>query len=248
MHNKTNIIFGIHTTLEFIKTQPMLVKTLFIALNLREKRLQEIQNLAKQFSIPTQFAHREKLDTLAGSSHHQGIVAVCQWPQVAKDLKTIFKTLPSPWLFLVLDGVQDPHNLGACLRTANAAEVTAVIAPKDRAAPLNATARKVACGGAEHTPFLAVNNLAQTLVELKEAGVWIVGTADEENQSLYNLDLTGSIALVMGSEEKGLRQLTRKHCDYLAQIPHGGQVSSLNVSVATGICLFEILRQRRTCS
>ena len=146
---------------------------------------------------------------------------------------------------LVLDGVTDPHNLGACLRTADAAGALAVIVPKDKSATLNATARKVACGAAEVVPLVAVTNLARTLEKLQKRGVWIVGTAGEASQELYSQDLSGPIALVMGAEGKGMRRLTHEHCDYLVRLPMAGSVSSLNVSVATGVCLFEALRQRR---
>jgi 23S rRNA (guanosine2251-2'-O)-methyltransferase len=146
---------------------------------------------------------------------------------------------------LVLDGVQDPHNLGACLRTANAAGVQAVIAPKDRAVALTETARQVACGAAERTPFVQVTNLARFLSRLQEAGLWLVGTADEATQSIYQTDLKGPLAIVMGAEGKGIRRLTAESCDFLVRIPMNGHVDCLNVSVATGVCLFEALRQRQ---
>jgi len=147
-------------------------------------------------------------------------------------------------LFLVLDGVTDPHNLGACLRTADAAGVAAVIAPKDKSAPLNATVAKVACGAAEVVPYIQVTNLARTLQLLKQHGIWITGTAGEADQSVYQADLTGPQAIVMGAEGKGMRRLTREQCDQLVNIPMAGEVSSLNVSVATGVCLFEVVRQQ----
>ena len=145
---------------------------------------------------------------------------------------------------LILDGVTDPHNLGACLRTADAAGAHVVIAPKDKSAPLNATAAKVACGAAEAVPYIQVTNLARTMKDLQERGIWIVGTAGEAEQTIYQHDLTGPMAIVMGAEGPGMRRLTREHCDYLANIPMAGEVSSVNVSVATGICLFEAVRQR----
>lgn len=164
------------------------------------------------------------------------------------DLFDILDSLKEPPFLLILDGVQDPHNLGACLRSADAAGVHAVIAPKDRAVSLTDTVRKIACGAAEHVPFVTVTNLARTLKELKEAGLWLVGTADGAEQSLYDIDLTGPLALVMGAEGKGLRRLTREHCDFLVHIPMAGSVECLNVSVATGVCLFEAVRQRRRTS
>ena len=160
------------------------------------------------------------------------------------DLFTLLESLHEPPFLLVLDGVQDPHNLGACLRSADAAGVHAVVAPKDRSVSLTETVRKIACGAAENLPFVTVTNLARTLKHLKEAGLWLVGTADESEQSLYDIDLTGPLALVMGAEGKGLRRLTRVTCDFLVHIPMAGTVECLNVSVATGVCLFEAVRQR----
>jgi 23S rRNA (guanosine2251-2'-O)-methyltransferase len=158
-----------------------------------------------------------------------------------------FESLPSidcPFI-LVLDGIQDPHNLGACLRSADAAGVHAVIAPKDKAVPLTETVRRVACGAAEHTPFVQVTNLARAMKKLQDAGLWLVGTADEAEQLLYDIDLKGPLAIVLGAEEKGVRRLTRENCDFLARIPMTGAVECLNVSVATGVCLFEAVRQRQ---
>jgi 23S rRNA (guanosine2251-2'-O)-methyltransferase len=161
-----------------------------------------------------------------------------------KHLPDILDGIEGTPLVLILDGVTDPHNLGACLRTADAAGAHVVIAPKDKSAPLNATAAKVACGAAEAVPYIQVTNLARTMKELQERGIWIIGTAGEAQQSLYQHDLKGPIAIVMGAEGQGMRRLTREHCDFLANLPMAGEVSSLNVSVATGVCLFEVVRQR----
>lgn len=161
------------------------------------------------------------------------------------DLFDILDNLKQPPFLLILDCIQDPHNLGACLRSADAAGVHAVVAPKDRAVSLTETVRKVACGAAEHVPFVMVTNLARTLKQLKEQGLWLVGTADDAKQSLFDVDLTGPLALVMGAEGKGLRRLTREYCDFLVHIPMAGSVECLNVSVATGVCLFEAVRQRK---
>jgi 23S rRNA (guanosine2251-2'-O)-methyltransferase len=232
-----------------LKTHPETVKTLFISSNRTDPRMGEIIAIANQFGISVQATGAESLERLAKGAKHQGIIAHCtaeQRPQT--ELADLLARAKKPILLLILDGIQDPHNLGACVRTANAAGVTAVIAPKDRAAPLNATARNVACGAAEYTPYITVTNLARTLQELKDAGVWIIGTSDDAQQSLFATDLTGPIALVLGAEEKGLRQLTRTHCDYLVQIPMLGDMSSLNVSVATGVVLFEAVRQRQVGS
>ena len=159
-------------------------------------------------------------------------------------LDTLLEQQETPALLLVLDGVTDPHNLGACIRTADAAGVLAVIVPKDKSATLNATVRKVACGAAEVMPLVSVTNLARTLEKLRQQGFWVVGTAGEAEQTLYQQDLTGNKVLVMGAEGKGMRRLTREHCDFLVKLPMAGSVSSLNVSVATGVCLFEAQRQR----
>ena len=178
---------------------------------------------------------------------HQGVIALCQWRDTTKDeafLIRLLDELPHPPLLLVLDEITDPHNLGACLRTADAAGVDAVIVPRDNSAPMNLTVRKVASGAAEKVNLVAVTNLSRTLAALQQRGIWMYGTAGEAEQTLYQADLTGPVALVMGSEGKGMRRLTREHCDYLLSIPMAGAVSSLNVSVAAGVCLFEAVRQR----
>ena len=177
---------------------------------------------------------------------HQGVVAEVSPSQVWGEamLEELLDRSEGVPLLLVLDGVTDPHNLGACLRTADAAGALAVIVPKDKSATLNATVRKVACGAAEVIPLVAVTNLARTLEKLQQRGLWLVGTAGEAEQELYQQDMTGPTVLVMGAEGKGMRRLTREHCDYLVRLPMAGSVSSLNVSVAAGVCLFEAVRQR----
>ncbi len=183
----------------------------------------------------------------SGESHrkHRHTDFAKDVPQLAEDDLYRKVEADANALVLVLDGVTDPHNLGACLRSANAAGVLAVIAPKDRAAGLTETVRHIACGAAEATPFVQVTNLARCLEKLKELGMWIVGTGDEASQSLYSVDLTGRIAIVTGAEGPGMRRLTGEKCDFLVQIPMVGTVPCLNVSVATGICLFESVRQRQ---
>ncbi|MDP3536032.1 MAG: 23S rRNA (guanosine(2251)-2'-O)-methyltransferase RlmB [Halomonas sp.] len=195
---------------------------------------------------------RELLDQLTQGAAHQGVVAFCP-PLVPEGEESLWLKLrawqaPTPPLLLVLDGVTDVHNFGACLRSADAAGAHGVIVAKDKAAPLNATVRKVACGAAEVVPVYQVTNLSRTLAKLKDAGVWITGTAGEAEASVFEIDMTGPTALVMGAEGKGMRRLTREACDNLAKLPMAGQVSSLNVSVATGICLFEAVRQRQLAS
>lgn len=212
----------------------------------RDKRLAAVLLLAEQQGIPVRECPRKELDDKV-DGRHQGVIAVAEAPvqMGEKALPDLVQKAGPRALLLVLDGVTDPHNLGACLRSADAAGVTAVIAPRDNSASLNATVRKVACGAAEAVPFIQVTNLARTLRQLQESGVWTIGLAGEAEQSLYEHDLSGPVALVMGAEGPGMRRLTRECCDYLANLPMAGEVSSLNVSVATGICLFEAVRQRR---
>lgn len=217
-----------------------------------EKRLQELADKAEQLGARLVHHPRESLDQITQGAAHQGVVAFCV-PLVAEGEESLWLKLRAwsaavPPLLLVLDGVTDVHNFGACLRSADAAGVHGVIVAKDKAAPLNATVRKVACGAAEVVPVYQVTNLTRTLSKLKQEGVWITGTAGEATTSLYALDFTGPMALVMGAEGKGMRRLTREACDHLVKLPMAGQVSSLNVSVATGVCLFEAVRQRQLAS
>ncbi|MFC3284655.1 23S rRNA (guanosine(2251)-2'-O)-methyltransferase RlmB [Litchfieldella rifensis] len=212
-------------------------------------RLSELIECARSRGARVVAQSREALDDLSQGAAHQGIVAFCP-PLAAEGEESLWLKLGAwpreePPLLLILDGVTDVHNFGACLRSADAAGVHGVIVPKDKAAPLNATVRKVACGAAETVPVYQVTNLARAMARLKQLGVWITGTAGEAEASVYDGDYTGPCALVMGAEGKGLRRLTREACDGLVKLPMAGQVSSLNVSVATGICLFEAVRQRR---
>jgi 23S rRNA (guanosine2251-2'-O)-methyltransferase len=212
-------------------------------------RLQELRELAARAGVATDVADAAQLDRLADGERHQGVVATLA-PRTGDPETLLEEALESVAdgtapLLLVLDGVTDPHNLGACLRSADGAGVAAVIAPRDRAAGLTPVARKVAAGAAESVPFVAVVNLARTLRDLKERGFWLVGTTDEAARSIHDVDLTGPTALVMGSEGEGMRRLTREACDELVSIPMAGAVESLNVSVATGVVLFEAVRQRR---
>lgn len=215
-------------------------------------RLKEVVAQAQSRGARVKEQPRDLLDQLTQGAAHQGVVAFCP-PLVPEGEESLWLKLrawqsSTPPLFLILDGVTDVHNFGACLRSADAAGVHGVIVAKDKAAPLNATVRKVACGAAEVVPVYQVTNLARTLAKLKDAGVWITGTAGEAESSVFEIDMTGPIALVMGAEGKGMRRLTREACDNLAKLPMGGEVSSLNVSVATGICLFEAVRQRQLAS
>jgi 23S rRNA (guanosine2251-2'-O)-methyltransferase len=222
------------------------VQVLYTLAGRRDKRLQSLVDKAKHAGIPVEECSRADLDARCPQVH-QGIVALSEATNREyheQDLDALLDGLDHPPLLLVLDGVTDPHNLGACLRSAEAAGADAVIVPKDKSVQLSPTVRKVACGAAEIVPFVSVTNLARTLQSLQQRGIWVFGAAGEAQQSLYDADLKGPIALVLGSEGKGLRRLTREHCDSLLAIPMAGVVSSLNVSVSTGVCLFEAVRQR----
>lgn len=238
-------IYGIHAVQSFLTNAPERIVEVFIAKGRDDERLQPLLQTLRELGIGVQFVRAQTLDQKANGGVHQGIIAnILPAKELNEgDLDDLLARTASP-LLLILDGVTDPHNLGACLRTADAAGVHAVIVPKDKSAQLNAIARKVACGAAETVPLIRVTNLARTMRELQERNVWIVGTAGEATASLYETQLTGAVALVMGAEGDGMRRLTREHCDQLVSIPMAGSVSSLNVSVATGVCLFEMVRQR----
>ena len=246
MSSTTRIVFGFHAVASRIRQNPASVQEVCVDKTRKDARMQDLLNLAEQKGVRVMQMERERLDGLAVHGRHQGVLArVTDTPLPYRDIHDILESeLSEPPLLLVLDGVEDPHNLGACLRVADAMGVHAVIAPKDRAAGLNATVRKVACGAAETVPFIAVTNLARTLRELKEAGVWVVGTAAEAESDLFSSKLEGPLALVLGAEGTGLRRLTAETCDQLVSIPMFGTVESLNVSVASGICLYEARRQR----
>jgi len=242
---KSDLSFGIHAVTSLLERHPKRVQGLLVQKGRQDQRMRRLLDLAKQRHITVEVMERSELDRLVDGVH-QGIVARVE-PNRAQNetfLETLLEGLEESAFLLVLDGVTDPHNLGACLRTADAAGAHAVIAPKDKAAPLNATAVKVACGAAESVPYITVTNLARTLKHLQACGIWITGTAGEAEQWLADSNLTGPMALVMGAEGSGMRRLTRESCDQLVKIPMAGEVSSLNVSVAAGVCLFEAVRQR----
>lgn len=238
-------IYGIHAVKAFLENAPERLIEVLVLKGREDKRLTPLVSELQRYGIAVQQVNRQTLDNKAQGEVHQGIIARIMPSKELNehDLDHILSTKTQP-LLLILDGVTDPHNLGACLRTADAAGVDAVIVPKDKSAQLTSTARKVACGAAETVPLVRVTNLARTMRELQERSVWIIGTAGESRESLYQAKLTGAIALVMGAEGEGMRRLTREHCDQLVSIPMAGSVSSLNVSVATGVCLFEIVRQK----
>jgi 23S rRNA (guanosine2251-2'-O)-methyltransferase len=240
-----NLIFGINPIQQLLNNNPEKVIEVFISTSKDDRRTETLISCAKTSGISVQRIDPKKLDKWLEGMNHQGVAAKIVPPEVLNeaDIPALINGTAKP-LFLVLDGVQDPHNLGACLRTADAAGVTAVIVPKDNAVGITAIVRKVASGAADSVPLVRVSNLARTIKDMQQLGVWFVGTDAETEQLLYSVDLTGSIAIVLGAEGEGMRQLTKKSCDYLVKLPMLGQVESLNVSVATGICLFEALRQR----
>lgn len=240
------IVYGIHAVHAAVKQSPQDVEAVWLAVDWRRhQRLRHLAELIEGMGLSLTPSDRDQLRQLAGSEHHQGVVARCR---VGKQSPVVLEELVvqrgRELLLLVLDGVKDPHNLGACLRSAEAAGVDAVVVPRDRAVGLSAAVRKVASGSAERVAFVTVTNLARTLRQLKEAGVWLVGAAGEAGDSLYQQDLTGPLALVLGAEEDGLRRLTREICDVVTAIPMRGAVESLNVSVAAAVFLFEARRQR----
>lgn len=238
-------IYGVHAVEALLRHHPKRVKQIWLAEGRSDPRVQTLIELAAENRVAVGQAERRELDAWV-EGVHQGVVADVSpsqvWGEAMLD-ELLDRTEGAP-LLLVLDGVTDPHNLGACLRSADAAGALAVIVPKDKSATLTPTVRKVACGAAEVIPLVAVTNLARTLEKLKQRGLWVVGTAGEAEQDLYQQDLTGPTILIMGAEGSGMRRLTRDLCDYLVRLPMAGSVSSLNVSVATGVCLFEALRQR----
>jgi 23S rRNA (guanosine2251-2'-O)-methyltransferase len=238
------VLFGFHAITVRMKTAPKSVIELHVEANRRDARMRSFADRAREAGIKIVETDGERLDKLAGTSRHQGVVARVEHVAMPHSLDEVVESIDGPPLLLVLDGVTDPHNLGACLRVADGAGAHAVVAPKDHAVGVNATVAKVASGAAETVPYIMVTNLARTLGELKDFDIRVIGTSDDAELTLYDIDLTGPIAFVLGSEGDGMRALTRKTCDQLVRIPMAGAVESLNVSVAAGVCLFEALRQR----
>jgi 23S rRNA (guanosine2251-2'-O)-methyltransferase len=243
-------IAGINAVASALEHDAEHVREVLIEAGAKNPRLVEIEERARQLDLPVRKVNSQAIGGVAGDLRHQGVVARYEAAKATSEseLPGLIEGANGKALLLVLDGVQDPHNLGACLRSAEAAGVTAVIVPKDKAAGITPTVRKASAGAADRIAFFAVTNLARSLKTLKDAGVWLVGLADDAPQDLYALDLQGPTAIVMGSEGEGMRRLTRESCDFLARIPMRGSVESLNVSVATGVVLFEALRQRRPAS
>ena len=239
-------VFGLHTVNALLQQDPEHVVALWVLAPRRDARLERLLAAARKAHIAVQPVERRTLDQMVPGARHQGVVAEYRGapPRGEPDLELLLQRLEGTPLLLVLDGVQDPHNLGACLRSADAAGAHAVVAPKDRAVGLTATVHKVASGASKTVPFIQVTNLARTLARLRAQGVWVVGATGEGQINLYEADLSVPLALVLGSEGRGLRRLTREQCDLLVRIPMKGIVESLNVSVAAGVCLFEAVRQR----
>ena len=242
--------YGYHAVESLIRREPRRVAALHVQADRQDKRMQALCELSRNQGVSVLSCSKSELDELV-SGRHQGVVAVLDQAAEAEsggsmsevDLSEHLSQVTVP-LILILDGVTDPHNFGACLRSADAAGVTAVIFPKDKSADVNDVARKVASGAAETVPWVRVTNLARTIESLKQAGVWVIGTDGDAEESLYEQDLSGPCAMVLGSEGAGMRRLTRDLCDFVVKLPMAGSVSSLNVSVAAGVCLFEAVRQR----
>ena len=238
------VLFGFHAVGVRLKTAPRSIIEIYFEPTRRDARMRQFIERATEAGVRLIEADGMRLAKLAGSHGHQGVAARVEPLAQTHSLDDLLDTIDGPPLLLVLDGVTDPHNLGACLRVADGAGAHAVIAPKDHAVGINATVAKVASGASETVPYFMVTNLARTLNELKERSIWCIGTSDGTSKTIYQADLKTPVALVMGAEGEGMRQLTRKTCDELVGIPMRGAVESLNVSVASGVCLYEALRQR----
>jgi len=243
MSREPRVVFGFHAVLARLRADPSSVLEIFLDETRNDARGKDLAAAAERAGVRLMRVPTKRLDGFYGGGRHQGVVARIDMKSLSHSLDEIVEQVEKP-LLLVLDGVTDPHNLGACLRVANAAGANAVVAPKDRAAGISAVVSKVASGAAEATPYLMVTNLARTLGELKERNIWIVGADERAEQTIYEADLPEAIAWVLGAEGEGMRRLTRENCDLLVRIPMGGEVESLNVSVSAGICLFESVRRR----
>ncbi|HEV2612228.1 MAG TPA: 23S rRNA (guanosine(2251)-2'-O)-methyltransferase RlmB [Noviherbaspirillum sp.] len=241
---KSKMIFGFHAVTARLRHDASSVEEIYVDASRHDRRMQELLRAAEAAKVRIIQADDQRLNGMVGTRRHQGVVAKAGELSLARNLDELLDMIEGPPLLLILDGVTDPHNLGAALRVADGAGAHAVIAPKDRAVGLNATAAKVASGAADNVPYITVTNLARTLRELKERDIWLIGTTDDAEKSLYEADFSGPAALVMGSEGEGMRRLTRENCDLLVSIPMFGSVESLNVSVASGVCLYEARRQR----
>lgn len=243
--SQSKLLAGFHAVQARLRQSPGSVREVYVDVDRRDKRMVSLISSLKDRAVACHLVDGQRLDQLAQGVRHQGVIALVDPLSLAQDIDEVFDSMQSPPFLLVLDGVTDPHNLGACLRTADAAGVHAVIAPKDRAVGLSPVVERVACGAAQSVPYIMVTNLARQLRDLKDRGVWLIGTDERGPQTLHEVDQRGAVAWVMGAEGAGMRRLTREACDHLVNIPMAGSVESLNVSVATGVCLFETVRQRR---
>jgi len=241
---ESRIIYGFHAVIGRLRQDAAAVTEIYLDNNRHDRRAQDLAKLAESHGVRVMLVDDKRLAGMTGNARHQGVAARAEPVRLPTHIDEVLDRLTEPALLLILDGVTDPHNLGACLRVADAMGVHAVIAPKDRAVGINATVAKVASGAAETVPYFAVTNLARTMRELKEREIWLMGADEKGEQELYSLGLTGALAWVLGAEGEGLRRLTRESCDELAHIPMLGAVESLNVSVSAGICLAETRRQR----
>ena len=241
--SQRQVIHGFHAIVSRLRHHPESIQVMYLDESRKDRRAKDLAKSAEDKGVRLVLAEGARIEEMARGKS-QGVVALADPIQLAKDLDSVLEELAEPPLLLILDGITDPHNLGACLRVADGAGAHAVIAPKDHAAGINATVAKVASGAAETVPYFMVTNLARTLGELKERGIWVIGTSDDAPRTLYQADLKGPCALVLGAEGPGMRQLTRKTCDLLVRIPMRGAVESLNVSVASAVCLYEARRQR----
>jgi len=238
------VLAGFHAVTARLRHSPESIEALYVDGARRDGRMQQLLDRAQAAAVRVTVSDAERLQRIAAGSTHQGVVALCREVALARSLDDVLAEVNARTLLLLLDGVTDPRNLGACMRTAEAAGAQALIVPRDRSASLTPVVAAAAAGAAETLPLIAVTNLARAMEEIREAGVWIVGAAGEAERTLYEIDLTGPVAWALGAEGPGLRRLTREKCDWLARIPLQGRTESLNVSVATGVCLFETLRQR----
>ena len=241
---EARVVLGFHAVLARLRSEPASVLEIFVDETRQDARIKDLVAISERAGVRLMRVPAKRLDGFYGGGRHQGVVARIEVRNVGESIDEVLEELSVPALLLVLDGVTDPHNLGACLRVANAAGAHAVVAPKDRAVGVTPAVSKVASGAAEATPYLMVTNLARTLGEIKERNIWVVGADSNAGQDVYSADLPDAIAWVLGAEGEGMRRLTRESCDLLVRIPMGGQVESLNVSVAAGICLFESVRRR----
>jgi 23S rRNA (guanosine2251-2'-O)-methyltransferase len=240
----SKVLTGFHAVTSRLRQKPDTVSEIYMDVERADARAKELRKLAERLDVRVISVDAKRLDGMAGGVRHQGVVAQASALEVPKFIEDVLESIAEPPLLLILDGVQDPHNLGACLRVADGAGAHAVIAPKDRSVGLTTAAIKVASGAAESVPYIVVTNLARTMRDLKDRGIWLVGADDSAPESLYKAKLDGAMGMVLGAEGEGLRRLTKESCDLLVSIPMMGSVSSLNVSVASGVCLYEARRRR----